>query len=569
MRAVNEFDILLNHKIPVNDNVNLAVTAWIPASSAKKHPTVLVSTPYVSNEAHPRARKYVQRGYAMVSLDLRGRGASEGIFVPLDDHGHDVCHAIKWIKQQAWSDGTILMRGGSYRGMTQWMAAGTCPEEITSMIPTASVYPGRDFPTISGHRMQKYVAGWLGFVSGAASNINYYADSPYWQAKEESTFKNHTPFIDYIDDIGVSSEHYRKWIERLSSPADWETSSLKATDYEKMKMPILSVTGHYDGDQPGALRYYSDHNKSNATDQDTVHYLVIGPWDHGGTRTPRAELSSDITFGLNAAFDMDILNIDWFDWVLGKGPKPKLLEKAVAFYVGGENKWRYADDLNAIGLDKKLFYLSADKLESYDVFNSGHLIEEPIDNEPTHTFLSDPLDTRFLDVTDTDWNAIRDGNLRAEFPAFLPETLVFHSKPFETQITMAGQILVTLFLEVNTPDVDVFTTVYAIFPDGTPLYLGGDVVRARFRNGFEPEFLEKGNVEEFVFKNYLWNAWSFPKGTRLRLSVGPYNDPSAQKNYNSGGKLGFETKADAKTATITLHHNKDFPSRLAFPVVEN
>ncbi len=560
-------DVLLHELVAAADGTPLAITIWKPEPDNRRYPTVLVATPYISDEAHPRARKYADQGYAMASLDIRGRGGSKGEFLPFSDHGPDICDAVAWIKTQSWSDGNVLMRGGSYRGMTQWMAARSCPDEIKAMIPTASVYPGHDFPIVAGHRSQKYIAGWLGFVAGSAMNPNFYTDSQYWRKRELASYRDHIPFNEYDIFIGMPSKHFQAWVKTLSEPEAWASTAWKPTDYERMQMPILTITGHYDGDQPGALRYFREHQAGASQSAAKNHYLVIGPWSHGGTREPRQKLSEGVEFGPAAVFDMDQFNVDWFDWRLGRSPKPDFLKRRIAYFVGGAEEWRYADKLEEIADERRMFYLSAKSDEAYEVFRSGHLVDAPNDGETSHRFKSDPLDTSPADLTDIDWNAIRDGVLRSTAPAYMPETLVFHSPPMVDGLTLAGQMHLKLYLEMDTPDADIFVTVYAIFPDGKPLYLGGDVVRARFRDGLKPQLVTRGEVQAYTFENFLWNAWALPAGTRLRLTVGPYNDPSAQKNYNSGGKLGFETGDDARVAQIKLHHNSEYPSVLELPVV--
>jgi len=57
-----------------------------------------------------------------------------------------------------------------------------------------------------------------------------------------------------------------------------------------------------------------------------------------------------------------------------------------------------------------------------------------------------------------------------------------------------------------------------------------------------------------------------PKGTRLRVILGPVNTPDWQKNYNSGGRIGYETAKDARTATISVHLDSRHPSYLELPL---
>ncbi|MEO1310308.1 MAG: CocE/NonD family hydrolase [Pseudomonadota bacterium] len=560
-------DVLLQQPVTASDGTRLAATVWKPDADDERYTTVLVVTPYVSDEAHARGRLYADRGYATVSLDRRGRGASDGAHEVLTDVGPDACDAIAWVKEQPWSDGRVVMRGGSYRGMAQWMAARVCPDEIDTMIPTASVYPGHDdFPIGPGAVTHKYIAQWLSFVAGPTRNINLFLDNEYWRERALASYRAHVPFHQYDAFIGAPSPIFQEWVETLSEPNRWKSYAIPAEAYAGMDMPILSITGHFDGDQLGALRYHRElqtHAKRRAKGE---HYLVMGPWNHAGTRVPSRTLGEGVEFGPDAVFDMDQFNLDWLDWRLGRGPQPELLEKGrVAYYVAGAEEWRHADSLDGITAETRSLFLSAAPEEARDVFKSGRLVAAPLPAEKAHTFISDPLDTTPADIADVDWFKLWDRDFRAVWPAYLPETLVFHSAAFPEAKILAGQMKLTLHLEIDAPDTDLFTTVYAVFPDGKALYLGGDVLRARFRNGWEPELVEPGVVEPYVFDSFLWNARELPAGTRIRLTVGPFNDPGYQKNYNSGGRLGFETAEDARIATIKLHHNSEYPSVLELP----
>ena len=53
-----------------------------------------------------------------------------------------------------------------------------------------------------------------------------------------------------------------------------------------MAFPVLTATGYFDDDQPGALRYYRNHEAHAPAEALSRSYLVIGPWDHGGTQQP-------------------------------------------------------------------------------------------------------------------------------------------------------------------------------------------------------------------------------------------------------------------------------------------
>ena len=144
--------------------------------------------------------------------------------------------------------------------------------------------------------------------------------------------------------------------------------------YDRIDIPILTITGHYDDDQPGAMEYYRKHMDSSSSSK-ADHYLLIGPWDHAGTRDPKTEFGG-VKFSEAAILDMNQLHKQWYDWSMKAGKKPAFLKKRVAYYVMGEEKWKYADSLEAIPVEAKKMYLNSSDGAS-DVFHSGSLDEKP------------------------------------------------------------------------------------------------------------------------------------------------------------------------------------------------
>jgi hypothetical protein len=105
-----------------------------------------------------------------------------------------------------------------------------------------------------------------------------------------------------------------------------------------------------------------------------------------------------------------------------------------------------------------------------------------------------------------------------------------------------------------------------VLPDGTAVRLGEDIRRARFRNSqFQQELLKPGQVVEIPFE-FNWTAWRIPAGSRLRLTVAPLNSPNYQKNYNTGGRIGYEDLRDARVARIKIFHDDKRSSRLSVPL---
>ena len=123
------------------------------------------------------------------------------------------------------------------------------------------------------------------------------------------------------------------------------------------------------------------------------HYLLIGPWDHGGTTHPRREVSG-LAFGPASLVDVPALIREWFDFTMAGGPRPAFLQKRVTYYVAGAEEWRYADSLDEIAKPVHKLYLTSDGAAG-DVFHSGRLTPvAPAANAAADHWTYDPLDTR-------------------------------------------------------------------------------------------------------------------------------------------------------------------------------
>jgi hypothetical protein len=157
-------------------------------------------------------------------------------------------------------------------------------------------------------------------------------------------------------------------------------------------------------------------------------------------------------------------------------------------------------------------------------------------------------------------------DLKSQFRGFQKRAISFHSEPFERDTELAGQMCLKLLVEADAPDFDLWTQVLMVLPDGSTLRLGEDIRRARFRNSaFKEELLKPNQIVEIPFEFY-WMARRIPAGARLRLTIAPLNSPNFQKNYNSGGRIGYEKPEDIRVAHIKVFHDAEHASQLILPL---
>src|SRR5215470_5239714 len=131
---------LRNVMVVMSDGVKLATDVYLPARNGGiangRFAAIVERTPYNKNDVSPALVEYfVSRGYAVVMQDVRGRYGSEGRWRPIKDDGPDGADLLKWIGEQAWSNGKVGSMGTSYGGATQHAMAIANAPNLAAMVP--------------------------------------------------------------------------------------------------------------------------------------------------------------------------------------------------------------------------------------------------------------------------------------------------------------------------------------------------------------------------------------------------------------------------------------------------
>ena len=552
-------DFLWGVKIPMRDGIHLNATVYKP-KNAGPVPAIVTLTPYIADSYHPRAFHFAQHGYAFILADCRGRGNSEGEFKPFMNEGSDGHDIVEWLAVQPWCDGSVTMWGGSYGGFDQWMTLKEFPAHLKTIVPAAAAHQGVDFPFFQ-NIFYSYEMQWLTLVSGVTGNSNLFGEQAFWIEKFRELYLNHLPYQELDRIVGNGSTCFQTWIQHPTPDPFWDRLALTPADYDRIDIPILTITGHYDGDQPGAMHYYRCHMASASPARDR-HYLVIGPWDHAGTRTPSQEFGG-LRFGDASLVDLNKLHVDWYDWTIKGGPQPEFLKKRVAYYVMGAEEWKYADSLDAIAGVKQL-YLRSDG-GANDLFHSGSLDETPPAQSAPDCYVYDPLDVRPADL---EREEVKDYLTDQRYALNLfGNGLVYHSAPFAGATEITGFPRLVAWIAIDVPDTDFQVQISEIMPDGAHILLAQDMLRARYRDSLRQEKLGvPGEINRYEFDSFTFFSRQIAKGSRLRLVITCPNSIFIQKNYNSGGVVAQESGQDAHTAHVTLYHDAEHPSYLELPI---
>lgn len=550
-------------KIPMRDGVELNATFYLPSGS-EAVPAIFTMTPYIADSYHARGSYFARSGYAFGIVDCRGRGNSGGDFFPFLNDGRDAFDVVEWLAGQPWCVGSVGMWGGSYGGFNQWMALKQSPPHLKTIAPAASAHAGVDFPFFK-NVFFSYEMQWLTLVSGRSGNGSLFGDQAFWIECFRRLYLSRQPFKKLDEIVGNPSPIFQTWLEHPTVDEFWKQMWLTPEEYNRINVPILTITGSYDDDQPGALHYYCEHMRHGSPEARSRHYLLVGPWDHAGTRTPEREFGG-LTFSEKSLLDLNRLHKEWYDWTLKDGERPKFLKDRVTYYLMGADEWKYAPAVDQIGSEPQLFYIASKDGCANDVFHSGALQDQPQDSAQPDSYTYDPCDLRPAEL-EQKWidNYLTDESYELNL---FGNGLVYHSPPFDAAVELTGWPRASIWMMLDIADTDFIVTLAEILPDGRHIRLCQDLLRARYRQSFEVEKL----VPENRFLCYEFSGFPFisrriAKGSRLRLVVASPNSIFFEKNYNNGGVVAEAGGAQACTAHISLAHDADHPSYIELPLL--
>jgi len=559
---LRELSIRRRIRIPMRDGLCLNAHLCEPAQYTDSTACVVSLTPYGADHLHDRGAIFVHHGLRFLVVDVCGRADSEGIFVPHARDAHDGYDVVEWVARQPFCNGRVGMYGGSYLGSAQWAAASLHPPHLKSIAPTAAPYLGVDTP-MRGNIFSSYEVRWLTLVSGRTTQSKRFADEALWSQVFRVWFESGRSFRELDRIVGEPSGTFQNYLDHPEQGAYWDALNPSAEAYERIDMPILTLTGIYDGDQLGALEHYRQHMRHASAAARAKHYLVIGPWNHAGCTLPKADFDG-IRIAPAGVLDLYQFHAQWCAWTLAEGTKPEFLKDAVAYYCMGADMWRYAPSLDAVTARVEPLYLHSTENPT-DVFHSGELRREPPQESSSDCYFYDPRDTRTAELESTLDHALLTEQRRVNLSA--GRHLVYHSAPFESDTEISGFFRLTAHLSIDRSDTDFRVSVYEIDTQGNSILLTMDQMRARYRKSLRhAELIDTQDPLCYEFNRFTFVSRFIRRSHRLRLVIGPINSIHEQRNFNGGGDVADECMSEAKAVTVELFHDTDYASVLFVPI---
>lgn len=423
--------------IRLKDGTRLAHVVWRPSKEGR-YPTLFTYDEYIAGGlSFKHAKPFLEAGYAVLSVSVRGSGCSEGVGYSFLDPpiAPDGAAVVEWAAAQPWSDGNIGMFGNSNAGMSQLAVAAQRPPHLKAIAPSSiagSLY--RDEGATTGGMLHL----------GEAAHWTFELQPQLARSGVDARIRGGDTECTMIRAKRPSETSFYKDV--LAHPLQdqyWEDRALENT-VDKVQVPtLIAQTWQDPWDMPdGALRLFELLKSENKR-------LVVQNGGHGGAvSTPRL--------------------IRWFDrWVKGEKNgvenEPAVL---VNWEQGGAgssgwttsySKWPVPE------LRRQTFYLTSDGALTRD---SSRLSEK--DSIRTYVY---PMGFELVG-----------NNKQFALAPLSIGSLNYETDTMSEDLALLGTPILTFYFSSDQRDTDFFFTLKDIDARGNTLFLQRAYLRASLRS---------------------------------------------------------------------------------------
>lgn len=511
-------------EIPVDEGVYLRGDLTLPDGPGP-FATVLEMTPY-----HARPG-YQPGGLALLLVDVRGTGASDGAHCLLCDRERTDAHkVIEWIASQPWSNGKVGMGGVSYSAILALMAADRAPEALKAIVPifaTSDLY--REMVWHNGLFLSSFVGPWSAFQTG--TSLSGVTAETNMAQRSAST----NPF----------ESRLHEWND------DWFRDRSVYPRHDRIRVPTLLVDGWYDGFSRGAL----DNFNGIASDQ---KWLLMGPWNHSGNSALDAAPPYPPD-GFSRRMNDTILT--FLDEFLRGTQHRWRNSPRVQYFDLATHKWAGTSTWPPTGTTVETMHLGRGTTHLDGTIRAK---APKGDGAKASTYVYDPS----IGVADTfsKWGSV----------AFTPHTqpeqrldqvrsLTYSTEVLTEPLRLAGPMELQFSASTTATDMAFIVKVSDVAPDGKPTVVTSGYVRATHRT-WDPARSEPGapflpntepaEVKQGARHKYRIDIWptatTIQPGHRLRIEIASSDVPSHEPLPYAGVNTIFHNGGSAKLIMTTL-----------------
>ena len=524
--ADQEKYIIERKDVKTKNGNTLTITIVRKKESRSPLPVILSSNIYAGLFDEYFGKRAATYNYVGAVVNTRGKRNSNDENHPFEHESQDIYEVIDWVSKQPWCDGKVGMIGGSYLGFSQWAAVKKLHPALKTIVPQVAVGIGIDYPA-QNNIFMSYMLQWIQYVTNnKLTDEADFANAVKWDSIYTKWYKSGKAFRSLDTISGKPSKIFQRWLDHPGYDQYWQKMVPYKEDFSKINIPILTTTGYYDDDQIGALYYFKQHHLYN---KNADHYLVIGPYNHGGAQSFGFTYVNGNPIDPVARISIDDLAFSWFDYILKGGKKPEILKDRINFQVMNTNTWKHVADLDKMHTSTLKFYLQ-DKKNTSSVFNKPQ----------SKSFTTQIVDLKNRDQKDIYYKVSKKDSIK------MTNSVAFESEVLDKDMIISGNLSGFFNVSINKKDFDTDTYLYQIQPDGKSSLLSTHIVRASYaKNNEKRQLLEPNKTEQIPINNSYFMSKKIEKGSKLLLLVGISKNPNWQINYGSGKDVSDETIKDS------------------------
>lgn len=572
---------------------------------------------------------FLSHGYAYVSADMRGTGASYGTKIDfMPKFAEDGFELVNWIEKQNWSNGNVGMFGGSYLGYSQFVTAGQAPEALKCIFPevvpmdgfTGEIKPGGIF-------LQSY----------SKQDMQIYLEHNYYLPEEG--FYPTSPVVDedgdgrLEDEIPLDLNGNGTFLDDYDFPDDPNDPPQYADGKVRKHIYYLAVYEHRDNVPyselgPNTPFIDTEREYKNTEKTETATAYDVGPasalagviksgipiYNHGGWMDPFIRGSVELYSTL-------------------KEINPSKLVIDAGYHEGNSPYWEYfgedeSEVLGKYGIEMLRFYdrylkdikngidteppiliynmngdgwrtenewpLARQEMKEYYFAEGGKL------NTQNKAVGTDLYTVNF--AHDSRWGeSYRTSRWQMVSPDELPVrtemdklSLTYTTPPLMKDTEVTGHPTVEFWVSSTAGNGDFFIYMEDVDENGKAILVTEGLLRAGFNKLYDnntmimggadgidvlPELpwhgYEKSQYNDAVFANgnvvqltvdLLPTSWVFKEGHSIRVSIAGADWPT----FEILPELSPTNNPDDPnniTPLITVHRNKSYPSRITLPII--
>ena len=169
-------------RIPAAEGVVLSAHVARPRKAAAPPPAAMLFTIY-TDPARNRTQAALAAAHGYV-----------GVVV-------DAAAGIDWISRQPWTDGRVVMYGGSYSGFAAWAAAKHAPPALKAIAPYVAAIPGLGLPMENNVFLSANYAWPFYVANNRLLDNDTYNQRERWNELTERWYASGRPYrqIDQVD----------------------------------------------------------------------------------------------------------------------------------------------------------------------------------------------------------------------------------------------------------------------------------------------------------------------------------------------------------------------------------